>query len=478
MFKVTFSKFSYKDEAEVWIPKYGIGLEVSYEAAEEYRHGKPEPTTYQALYRRLHDLAYPSLQSKLRHLMVVWSKPDHRYHAYITRYNLSDLIAELRYINPHDIRIDSGEETSRLRRVINRYQNLVETWTWERWDWWPLFQCSRPLEEEETRVRWDCTCGEERWAIVPLPFAQRLASIIHDLASSNPGTPMQTLQPPPASFQRDTSGSSASGSTSTYGHSYQGNSQSANSSLTTALRSRLLPQHGNFGRNATDHRVIFVVKQGTDYKVAQIGATGISCHLFFSTLKEKYFLLRGFLRGWFSVWRYSHCDFYMCEKFEDHEFAPKMKNVFPEATNADYEYRPRPMDSIPPVSEHEFRKRFYACPKPQPLRHWYHRCKALGTHSYDILEFFPKKKTELEEGGDKRENFWGIYAREIISLRWVLFYNFLCVLPMLAFFTVWILPAGYSTDLQNASVPFTMMLGMLSLFWSVFLSSLQFGGPR
>ncbi|OTA69145.1 hypothetical protein K449DRAFT_411975 [Hypoxylon sp. EC38] len=226
------------------------------------------------------------------------------------------------------------------------------------------------------------------------------------------------------------------------------------------------------------HRVLFVVKRGPDYKMAQIGVDMLPCHVFFSTLRAKYFDLRGFLRSWFSVWRYSHCDFYMCEKFDDHEFAPKHKNAFPEVTNPDYEYRPKPMDNIPPVSEHEFRKRFYTCHRPQPLRHWYHKCKALGTHSSEILDLFPKKKTEFEEGGDKREIFWGIYAREIISLRLVFTYNLVCVCPMLAFFVVWIIPTGQLTDLQNPSVPFSMMLGMLSLFWSIFLSSLQFGRPH
>lgn len=133
------------------------------------------------------------------------------------------------------------------------------------------------------------------------------------------------------------------------------------------------------------------------------------------------------------------------------------------------------MINIPPVSEHEFYKRFYACHQPQSLLHWYHKCRRLGLQSHDLLEFFPKKKTELEEEGDKREHFWGIYAREQIDFRWVLFYNFICVLPMLIFFMVRVFPLNHSTDLQDPSVPLSMMLAMLSLFWSVYLGSLHFG---
>lgn len=156
-------------------------------------------------------------------------------------------------------------------------------------------------------------------------------------------------------------------------------------------------------------------------------------------------------------------------------FAPISKDAFPDLANTDYEYQPKPMDNIPPIPEHEFMTRFYACHKPRPFIHLYHKCRMLGAHSSEILKSLPKKRTELEEAGDKREDFWGIYAREFISLRWIMFYNFVCVSPLLAFFVAWIVPGGHSTDLQNPSVPITMMFSMLSLFWSVFLGSLQSG---
>lgn len=133
------------------------------------------------------------------------------------------------------------------------------------------------------------------------------------------------------------------------------------------------------------------------------------------------------------------------------------------------------MESIPPICEHEFEKRFYACYQPSPLLHWYHRCRGAKGHSYDLLNLLPKKKSDFEEGGDKRERFWGIYAREKISLRWVLLYNFICLLPMGVFFVVWIVPLRRTTDLQSAAVPLSIMIALQSLFWSLFLSSLHFG---
>lgn len=125
------------------------------------------------------------------------------------------------------------------------------------------------------------------------------------------------------------------------------------------------------------------------------------------------------------------------------------------------------MNFKPPVSTHEFKHHFYARRK--------RNANTLVQPHSELLDRLPKKLTELEEGGDKREMFWGLYAREIVSLRWVLFYNFLCLLPVMIFFMIWISPLGRSTDLQNPSIPISMMISMLSLFWSLFLSTLPFG---
>jgi hypothetical protein len=169
----------------------------------------------------------------------------------------------------------------------------------------------------------------------------------------------------------------------------------------------------------TRHRVLFLAKKGGDYRLAQICVSNMNCYTFFSTMNKEYFRLRGVLRGWFSVWRYSHCEFYKVsaiawysrvllnktsqfERFDDHEFTLRIKDSFPDHANIDYEYQPRPMDNIPPISEHEFMKRFYAYHKPRPLLHLHHQCRKLGAHSSDILKLLPKKRTELEEAGNKR----------------------------------------------------------------------------
>ncbi|KAK7916911.1 hypothetical protein PG985_010519 [Apiospora marii] len=133
------------------------------------------------------------------------------------------------------------------------------------------------------------------------------------------------------------------------------------------------------------------------------------------------------------------------------------------------------MDVIPPISKHEFYRRFYSCHEGSKRYHLHHTCKVLRGHSHDVLHRLPKRTQELELGGDKRERFWGISSRENVSLQRVLLYNLVCILPVLAFFFAWLLGTGSPTDLQSASVPMGMMGILLTLFWAPFLATLQSG---
>ncbi|KAL7801726.1 hypothetical protein V8C43DRAFT_271803 [Trichoderma afarasin] len=209
-----------------------------------------------------------------------------------------------------------------------------------------------------------------------------------------------------------------------------------------------------------DRWVLLAVNRGKGFKLAQIYVSKLSCQRFFHELRGNYFNLRGYLRTYFSIWRYHHCDFYEFEKFADHAFAPRNKDALPELRNPDYNYQEHPAKANPPVLVHEFEYHFYA-------RRERNANILVQPHS-GLLDLLPKKLTEFEEGGDKRESFWGLYARETISFRWVLFYNFICLLPMIIFFIIWIDPLGRGTDLQNPSVPLGLMAAMLSIFWSIY----------
>ncbi|KAI1390294.1 uncharacterized protein F4822DRAFT_443198 [Hypoxylon trugodes] len=423
-----------------------------------------------------------ALGYKLENLLARWLRPDHKCHDLVAQYELVDLTRELELAVLEKIRIGRDEEVGIFRKSINRRQNAVESWTGERWDWWPLPQCVRDPGENETQIRWEYICGENGRAVVPSQFAEFLKSIVHDPGQSR--TLTQNSPPPPAQNPPPDQGSPSNaavskdgGNNSSSPQNFQGSCQKGTSSSTDSGSTSSQPQKVN---PTSSSYVLLFVEKGNDFKVAQIrieqadpdGDYTRRCQTFFHELKKSYLCLRGFFRNWFSIWRYSHCEFYKFQQFQIYEFDAMEPNAFPQGTDAeynDYDFYPKPMlqQKIPPVSKREFNRRFYACYQPRPHLHFYHDCKKLSGHTRNVLERSPKKKANLKAGGTAEEFLWGLYARENPSALRVFLYIIGCLLLPTVFFS-WILPAGPETDLQNPSVPFGMMLGLLALVFSVY----------
>ena len=158
-------------------------------------------------------------------------------------------------------------------------------------------------------------CGEERWAEVPNALVKRLQSIIRSLPVDTLAT--QITQPPPEAHiisdpnPRSALNTSLNSSQISY-QDHRGQQPSGAPSNSSLHRP---PSGLKADMSTTQHRVLFLAKQGGDYRLAQICVSNMTCHTFFSTMKMEYFRLRGVLRGWFSVWRYSHCDFYKVSVF-------------------------------------------------------------------------------------------------------------------------------------------------------------------
>jgi hypothetical protein len=135
-------------------------------------------------------------------------------------------------------------------------------------------------------------------------FAKRLQSIIKSFPRDTGAT--QNLRPPPGTYTR-----SNPTPRSALNNNQVSNQQPGDSSSSPSLHHRPSGSKGNtFNKSITQHRVLFLAKQGKDHKLTQICVSDLGCHTVSETLKEEYFRLRGVLRGRFSVWRYSHCDFY------------------------------------------------------------------------------------------------------------------------------------------------------------------------
>jgi hypothetical protein len=140
----------------------------------------------------------------------------------------------------------------------------------------------------------------------------------------------------------------------------------------------------------------------------------------------------------------------------------------PDITNPEYEFTPKPADPMPPVSRHEFKRRFYGCYKGgKKHRHFFANCRRQCRNKADALERIPKRDREVIEEGDGREIYWGLLADEEIQALRVVVYNIVLLAGPIVFWILW-LRMGHPGDLQNASVPIMIALGslaMLSSFW-------------
>ena len=98
------------------------------------------------------------------------------------------------------------------------------------------------------------------------------------------------------------------------GSGQSGQSSGSNPSIPQVIPVIHEPGYANY--DLQSGHVLLVVRQGPilemvpDYKLAHIPITQVDDEGFFRMVRENYFRLRGFIRSWFSVWRYSHCDFY------------------------------------------------------------------------------------------------------------------------------------------------------------------------
>lgn len=77
----------------------------------------------------------------------------------------------------------------------------------------------------------------------------------------------------------------------------------------------------------------------------------------------------------------------------------------------------------------------------------------------------PKKTSPFDTSStdDKNAYAWGLEARHDISAAYVAFYHLLILTFPFGFWIWW--QATHPGDLQNASIPVTVVLTMLSLFW-------------
>ena len=135
-------------------------------------------------------------------------------------------------------------------------------------------------------------------------------------------------------------------------------------------------------------------------------------------------------------------------------------------SSSDYEYSPRkPKAQDPPITPHEFQMVLSVCTENCPLR-YIHRCR-LGSKATLGLSKIPKRLKEWEYKAATPDNelAWGLEAcHKICALR-VLMYNTLLLIVPYGFWAYW--QGVHPKDMQNASVPTTVAVSMITLFWTL-----------
>lgn len=129
-----------------------------------------------------------------------------------------------------------------------------------------------------------------------------------------------------------------------------------------------------------------------------------------------------------------------------------------------YEYTPRPpIAEIPPVGPHEFEYNLHPYCGSGCKFSAFHDCVEPPSGD-SLLSRIPKRRGYLMFGTDSIKTAWGIQARHKLHALIVCIYHLLIIAGPFVFWGWW--QSSSPGDFQNASIPLTVVLGLLSLFWS------------
>lgn len=220
---------------------------------------------------------------------------------------------------------------------------------------------------------------------------------------------------------------------------------------------------------------VFVLIMTSEYALDTINVGSMKAREFFQALRTSYKIHRGLWRRIFSVFVYNHCDFVKIIKPEPETFLPGDLNFeLPPDHDDEYHYRPRPTKT-PPVARHMFQHYFYGCYESDTLSHHLHKylpvpskCR-IRNPAGELLDFFPKRDRPVATASqsEKVEVCYGIAARECRSFFRVVVYLCLIMSPAIWFVFAWLFMWGDRGDLQDATIPMTLVLAMLSILWAV-----------
>lgn len=136
----------------------------------------------------------------------------------------------------------------------------------------------------------------------------------------------------------------------------------------------------------------------------------------------------------------------------------------------EYHYRPigpSPPWVDPPVLPDEFYDRYYGCSNCMVPGVLFHRCSPLCPATIERIDRIPKRTQPLELELQGQEDAWGLHAVEYVSTLRVVIYHIVILTGPLIFWCLWLWYWKHDSDLQNATVPLTCMIPLVSMFWAL-----------
>lgn len=277
--------------------------------------------------------------------------------------------------------------------VLDRLKGLIEDKMDEQWNWWPMGSRLHTLRLDCYRLQWKSPCGTPHHLDLPLETLEPLqaalstapdflnaapapsAKLIEDLdakcQSPDPGRssrlilrlnsvvsawglPKTThssialdsnvqrahimLSPPPAVVDAGlvSPASSSAGQATLQPHDF---SQRSGTSYVPASLTIKPPRKSSY---------LYLCIRLLSFRFQEIECGPLKTDLeLFQAFKSAYDQPRGFLRRWFSVWKYDHCEFFVFQKWGVRLGGP-LHLGFPLNSDLLYDFEPRP--PMPPES--------------------------------------------------------------------------------------------------------------------------------
>lgn len=133
--------------------------------------------------------------------------------------------------------------------------------------------------------------------------------------------------------------------------------------------------------------------------------------------------------------------------------------------DSDYEYAvsERMPPDRPPIDRSEFKDYANFCARPCYWRLWvFHDCNEPSEH-YRLVSRLPKKKTWWHLDSPEPSVAWGLECVHEISASRVLAWHAAFVSWTFGIWIWWLIV--HPGDIQNAAVPLTVMITLMSTFW-------------